>query len=93
MAWDYETNQYEDKSKRQAEVYVFCLHNYKRKDDGLNPLDLSQWEFYVLPTKILDEKMPEQKTISLSKVKSLGAIPSSFEELRNVIEHCLDGEK
>ena len=89
-AWDYETNQYEETSKRQAEVYVFCLHNYQRKDDGINPLDLSQWEFYVLPTKILDEKMPTQKTISLDRVKSLGAIATSFGELRNAIEHCLD---
>ncbi len=90
MAWDYETNQYEKTSKRQAEVYVFCIHNYKRKDDGINPLDLNQWEFYVLPTRILDEKMPAQKTISLDKVKSLGAVSSSFSELKNIIEHCLD---
>lgn len=89
-AWDYQTNQYEKISKRQAEVYVFCLHKYQRKDDGLNPLDLSQWEFYVLPTKILDEKMPGQKTITLEKVKSLGAVTSSFHELKDVIEHCLD---
>lgn len=89
-AWDYQTNQYEEISKRQAEVYVFCLHKYQRKDDGLNPLDLRQWEFYVLPTKILDEEMPVQKTITLEKVKSLGAIVSSFHELKDVIEHCLD---
>lgn len=90
MAWDYETNQYEETSKRQAEVYVFCIHNYKKKDEGLNPLDLNQWEFYVLPTKVLDETMPTQKTINLDRVKSLGAINASFGELRDVIEHCLD---
>ncbi len=90
MAWDYETNQYEETSKRQAEVYVFCLHNYRQKDDGLNPLDLSQWEFYVLPTKILNEKMPVQKTISLDKVKSLGAVKSGFDELKNIIEQCTE---
>ena len=89
-AWVDETNQYEEVSRRQAEVYVFCLHKYQRKDDGLNPLDLRQWEFYVLPTKILDEKMPVQKTITLEKVKSLGAVASSFHELKDVIEHCLD---
>ena len=89
-AWVDETNQYEEVSRRQAEVYVFCLHKYQRKDDGLNPLDLRQWEFYVLPTKILDEKMPVQKTITLEKVKSLGAVVSNFHELKDVIEHCLD---
>lgn len=90
MAWDYETNQYEETSKRQAEVYVFCIRNYKHKDEGINPLDLSQWEFYVLPTKILDEKMTTQKTISLDRVKSLGAVNAGFGELKNVIEHSLD---
>ena len=88
-AWDYETNQYEEASKRQAEVYIFCLHNYQRKDDGLNPLDLSQWEFYILLTKILNEKMPAQKTISLDKIKDSGAIALSFSELKDAIEHCL----
>lgn len=90
MAWDYETNQYEEIIKRQTEIYVFCLHNYKRKDDGINPLDLRQWEFYVLPTKILDEKMPVQKTISLDKVKALGAVNASFSELKNIIEQCAE---
>lgn len=90
MAWEYETNQYEETSKRQAEVYVFCLQNYQRKDDGINPLDLNQWEFYVLPTKILDEEMPTQKTISLDRVNSLGAVSASFGELKNAIEHSLD---
>ena len=91
LAWDYETNQYEEVSKRQADVYVFCLHNYQRKDEGINPLDLSQWEFFVLPTKILDEKMPTQKTISLDKIKALGAVTVHFSELKDVIEHCLSG--
>ena len=86
MAWDYETNQYEKTSKRQAEVYVFCVHHYKKKDEGLNPLDLSQWGFYVLPTKILDKKMPTQKTIRLDRLKSLGAVSASFGELKDVIE-------
>ena len=90
MAWDYESNQYEEISKRQAEVYVFCVHNYKKKDEGLNPLDLNQWEFYVLPTKILNEKMPTQKTIRLDRLKSLGAVSAGFGELKDVIEHCLE---
>ena len=89
-SWDYETNQREETSKRQADVYVFCLHTYDRKDAGLNPLDLSQWKFYVLPTKTLDEKMPVQKTISLDKIKALGAVALNFSELKDAVEHCLE---
>ena len=86
------SNQYEEQSKRQAEVYVFCFHNYKRNGDGLNPLDLKRWEFYVLPTNILDEKIPNQEIIDLKNVTALGDFTASFGELKDVIEHCLDGE-
>lgn len=89
-AWDYKSNEYEAESKRQADVYVFCVHNYTKKDAGLNPLDLTQWEFYVLPTETLNEKMPTQKNISLDKVKSLGAVCTNFSGLKDVIEHCLE---
>ncbi len=86
-AWDAASNQYEGESKRQADVYVFCLHSYKRKDVGINPFDLSQWEFYVLPTRVLNENVPTQKSIGLDRLKALGAIPASFHELRDVIEN------
>lgn len=89
-AWNDKTDNYGEIKKRQADIYVFCIHNYKRKDDKINPLDLSQWEFYILPTKILNEKLPFQKNISLDKLKSLGAVSTRFCELKNKIEHCLD---
>ena len=28
-------------------------------------MDLDLWDFYILPTKVLNEKMPIQKTITL----------------------------
>ena len=88
-AWNYKSNEYESTIKRQADVYVFCVHNYMQKDDGLNPLDLKQWEFYVLPTKLLNEKMPTQKTITLDKIKALGVSITAFNDLEHVIENCV----
>ena len=43
-AWDSETYKYACEAKRQADVYVFCLHNYEYRDEGLNPLDMNQWD-------------------------------------------------
>ena len=37
----------------------------------LDPLNLSQWEFYVLGTAVLDREVPTQKTISLGALEEL----------------------
>ena len=60
--WDPETNQYGETQVRSADVYVFCLLTPK---DGrtVNPLELTQWEFYILPTSTLDSSLGNQKTV------------------------------
>ena len=59
--WDAETNTYAQDKSRPADVYVFCL--FSCKDAGTaNPLDLKQWEFYVLSTRVLDKQAPPSKT-------------------------------
>ena len=52
---------------RHSDVYVFCVYTH-RDQDTINPLDLSQWEFHVLPTKTLNAQAPTQKTITLSSL-------------------------
>ena len=42
-------------------------------------------EFFVLPTKVLNEKVGGQKTIALSGVIKLGAKETDFAGLRNAI--------
>jgi diguanylate cyclase (GGDEF)-like protein len=50
--WDSVTNEYDAEKKRQSDVYVFCV--LKHKDQAtLNPLDLSQWDFYERSNRIL----------------------------------------
>lgn len=48
---------------RDSDVFVFCVFKAISKDE--TPLDLDLWDFYILPTKVLNEKMPIQKTITL----------------------------
>lgn len=72
-AWNPEDNTYEEAVRRQADVYVFALENCTIQDMvNPNPLDLSQWEFYVLPTSKLDER-GTQGSISLPQLAALGA--------------------
>ena len=58
-------------SQRNSDLYVFTL--YTAMDHRRNILDLSWWEFYVLPTFVLDTDpiLSKQKTISLKRVGQL----------------------
>ena len=53
LAWDAETGAFATESKRQADIYVFALLAHREKNT-IDPLDLDQWEFYVVPTSALD---------------------------------------
>ena len=81
--WD-ENNNRSSESKRQADVYVFCVlaHN---DQSTVNPLDLSQWEFYVLDTKVLNDKAPLQKTIALSSLLKLNPVKAAYSELESLL--------
>jgi hypothetical protein len=71
QGWVAETNEWLPEKKRHADAYVFCL--LKEKDpQRLDPLDLEQWEFYVLLTRVLDKKVGNQKTIGLEPLMKLG---------------------
>lgn len=83
-AWDSESNLYSDTKRRSADVYVFCL--FACKEAALaNPLDLNQWEFYVLSTKVLDAQIPFQKSIGLASLQNLGAEKVSFQHLHSAV--------
>lgn len=82
--WDAATNTSSKDRCRTAQVYVFCLLHHADADT-LDPLDLDQWTFHVLPTAVLDERIPHQKSISLSTLRSLGPIECRFDGLADAI--------
>jgi hypothetical protein len=70
--WDPELGEFVGESRRHADLYVFCLLDHTVKET-LNPLDLSQWSFYILPTDrlTLNERYKNAKTIGLRSLFSL----------------------
>ena len=87
-SWDSATNTYYGTVGRNSDIYVFCI--FATKSPALaNLLDLSQWAFYILPTKTLDQKVPIQKTITLSSLIKLGAIKSDYQGIASVIKCIL----
>ncbi len=78
--WDAYTNEYSEKKQRHADIYVFCVLKHKDKNT-IDPLNMEQWEFYVLPTNILNRKFKDSKKIGLSVLQGLQPKPYTFDEL------------
>ena len=86
-SWNAETGEYREGSKRWANMYVFCVFRGKNSRECL---DMGKWDFYVISTKVLDQEVPQQKTIGLKSLQGLAPRKCSFRDLRKVI---LDVEK
>ncbi|MEU3022471.1 hypothetical protein ABZ644_07240 [Nocardiopsis alba] len=89
--WDAKTGSQMVDALRHADVYVFCLLHHKDKQ-SLDPLDLSQWTFFVLTTRVLDEHCLTQKTITLSSLLRLQPTETDFSGLRKTVSACLDDQ-
>lgn len=89
--WDGQTDEYSPESLRRSDVYVFCVLHHQDKRT-LDPLDLDQWDFYVLATSVLDEACPVQRTISLASLQRLKPTRTSFTGLRQIVTSCVAAE-
>ena len=83
--WDYSINKRCKEKIRQSDIYIFCVLSHKDKN-SVDPLDLSQWDFYILETKILNEKVTVQKSITLSSLLKLNPIKIKYDELKEKIK-------
>jgi len=75
----------ENDLKRQGDIYVFCVLHHKDKTT-IDPLNLEQWDFYILSASILNEQFPTQKSISLSSLLKLNPCQAKFEEITACIQ-------
>jgi len=82
-AWDAVSGRIAQEPQRSADVYVFCLLKHQDKET-LNPLDLEQWEFYILSTDELNKYTRSKTSITLTSIQKLThAIP--FVQLHEAI--------
>ena len=70
---------------RKSDIYIFCVLSHKDKNT-VNPLNLNQWDFYILETKVLNEKVKTQKSITLSSLLKLNPIKIKYDGLKSEIE-------
>jgi len=83
LIWE-DINKRSKQQRRQADIYVFCVLSHKDKST-VNPLNLNQWDFYILDTEILNAKVPNQKTITLSSLLKLNPVKVKYSEVKNEI--------
>jgi hypothetical protein len=78
-------NKYSKERTRQSDIYIFCVLSHKDKN-SVDPLNLSQWDFYILETKVLNENVKTQKSITLSSLLKLKPIKIKYDSLKAEIE-------
>ena len=85
FAWDARANSMSTEKRRHSDVYVFCVLTHK-DPHTINPLNLAQWDFYVLATDALNQSVGSQKTITLSSLKKLRPIKVRYGEIYSAIK-------
>ena len=75
--------------ERQNDIYVFCLNTGDTAESS-NPLNLENWEFYIVPTRIINEFCGDYKTISLGRIKTMGFTPIPYEDIKLCVDLIID---
>lgn len=87
-AWDPESNLQAKEATRHADVYVFALHAHQEKAT-IDPMDLDQWRFYVVPTAVLDARKRSQHSITLKTLEKLAGGSVGFAGLRRAVQSAV----
>lgn len=86
-SWDRESNRQSEDSRRQADVYVFAVLAHLEQST-LDPLDVSQWEFFVVPTWELDSRTRSQHSIALTSLRALAGAPVMYSDLQSAVRNA-----
>lgn len=71
-AWSGDTGLMAADAVRQADVYVFALLAHADKAT-IDPLNVDQWRFFVVPTAVLNARTRSQHSITLRSLRGIAA--------------------
>ena len=54
------------------------------------PLNLNNWEFYIVPTSFINDHCQDNKTISLGRIKSFGFEAKKYDQIKSEIDSIID---
>jgi hypothetical protein len=81
-------NKYDGVPMRHADVYVFALLKEEQDKTKVNPLDVEQWEFYVVSAARLNKRTRSQSSVTLNSLKHEDDIKTdavNFSRLRSTV--------
>ena len=90
QSWIAESNSWLPASERASDCYVFCIYS-EQDPSKADVLDISKWEFYLVATRLMNEKLKGQKTIGLNSLKKIALGPVPIGELKRSIDSVLQG--
>ena len=85
-----EDGSYSESREVRADVYVFALQACRDRE-LYDPLDVGQWEFRVLPARLIREA--GSRSVGIGFLDRHGARPVPWSELRDAIEAAYGGER
>jgi hypothetical protein len=83
--WDPKTGEMQAKATFNADYYIFCYFTAEDHNKA-NPLDLSQWKFYIFSKKEIIELMANRKSITIDALNKLDHKPIKADELKTALE-------
>lgn len=63
-------NEKKEVAERQNDVYVFCL-NLGDSFESSDPFEMAHWEFYVVPTSVINQECGHQDKVSLGRLRTI----------------------
>lgn len=75
---------------RNNDIYVFCLNTGDTRETS-NPMCMENWEFYVVPTDVINEKCKENKSVSLGRVRSF-TTACTYDQLKARVDELCDAK-
>ena len=88
-AWDAQTNQLEERSQRQAGIYVLCLLAEKEREQ-INPLNLDQWKFWIIDTQFLNQRKRSQSSITYNSLINEVGDPIEFNQIKCSVDGLIE---
>ena len=85
--WERTTNRFEPTARRQADVYVFAVLAHK-DPSTIDPMDVAQWEFYVVKTEVLDRELAGQKSLGIKRLREIAGEAVGFGELERGVRRA-----
>lgn len=87
LKWNADSNRQGQEKERTADVYVFCLLHHTDKST-VDPLDLSQWTFFVLSIAALNAYERSRHSITLPSLQKL-APALAFDQLGSAVSEVM----